>query len=384
MATTTLFRRLDQWWLARRLTWSLPVRHLQAGVRGLPLRAQLRRVLDRHSARRGAIIMLTNMDWHAPFFQRNHQLARAFSRQGYLVLYCTPNKTDRVRQITEVEPGVYITPFFRGLRAVPDAVVYLYHLKNRWMLSAFKRSCRIIYDYLDDVAIYRLPAAFVEPTHRWLIEHATVVCATATNLLLQVRPLRPDAILCPNAVDYQFFHRETKPEPPEDLRSFLDRPIIGYHGALARWVDYALIRHVAHAMPDVHFVFIGAPCDRSMDGQDWSDCANVHFIGRRPYEALPDYLAHFSVAIIPFQVNQITRSTSPVKLFEYFAAGLPVVTTDMPECRKYRGVTIAEDAEAFVIALRQALAGGKDAAVIDADARANDWQHRAEAMLGDR
>ncbi len=111
---------------------------------------------------------------------------------------------------------------------------------------------------------------------------------------------------------------------------------------------------------------------------------NVHVLGERPYVELARYARRFDVAIIPFEVSEITRSTSPVKLFEYMAAGAPVVATPMDECRKYRAVSIAEGPEAFLAAVRAAVGRRDDPAhqaLLAREVRENTWASRVDAIL---
>ena len=163
------------------------------------------------------------------------------------------------------------------------------------------------------------------------------------------------------------------------------RPIAGYYGALARWFDYALFDQVAALRPGWTFVLIGPDLDGSMAGRPAFARPNVKWLGPRPYAALPRYLRRFDVATIPFAINPITISTSPLKLFEYFAAGKPVVTTPMPECAAFPEVRIAATAEAFAEALDAAREQGRDAAFRDrlrAIGRANSWDARVAEALG--
>jgi glycosyltransferase involved in cell wall biosynthesis len=345
-------------------------------------RAEVEGVIAEHPRRAGILIVLPGIEWNMPLFQRPHQMARAFARSGYLVFFCTPNHTtDKIRHVTRVGQNLYLCPNLYSVTAIPNLVLYAYWASMRRTISQFSGPYQLIYDYLDDLEIFDSAAKALREDHAWLVEHAAVMSVTADRLLAQVRDRRPDAVLCPNAVDYAFFHPAALPPPPEDLRPLLDRPIIGYYGALAQWFDYDLLRAAAAALPEAHFVLIGLDYDASLQKYDWAAYPNVHFFGTRPYRTLPAYAAHFTVATIPFKVNAVTLSTSPVKLFEYLAAGCPVVSTALPECRKYRSVYFAENADDFIRGLRQALAGAYDPALIDAEARANDWQHRAQALL---
>jgi glycosyltransferase involved in cell wall biosynthesis len=111
---------------------------------------------------------------------------------------------------------------------------------------------------------------------------------------------------------------------------------------------------------------------------------NVVWLGPKPYIQIPAYLARFTVATIPFKVNNITLSTSPIKLFEYMAAGKPIVTTAMPECRKYDGVLVADSRGEFIEHLDKTIKNYPNPNLIarlQAEAQRNTWAIRAEQML---
>ncbi|MDH7568020.1 MAG: glycosyltransferase, partial [Armatimonadota bacterium] len=111
---------------------------------------------------------------------------------------------------------------------------------------------------------------------------------------------------------------------------------------------------------------------------------NCFFLGPKAYGDLPGYVAHFDVATIPFRLNAITHSCSPVKLFEYMAAGKPVVTTPMREVLKYRSVLIGDTPQAFLEQVGRALLLRYDPGYRDLlaqEAAANTWTARAETLL---
>ena len=148
----------------------------------------------------------------------------------------------------------------------------------------------------------------------------------------------------PNAVEEGRFEREPDPNPALADPTFAGilakgKPIAGYYGALARWFDYELLRETARLRPDWSFVLIGPDHDGSLARSKLDRLPNVHWLGPRPYLALPGYLHRFDVATIPFAINDITLATSPLKLYEYFAAGRPVISTPMPECAAFAEVS---------------------------------------------
>jgi glycosyltransferase involved in cell wall biosynthesis len=101
---------------------------------------------------------------------------------------------------------------------------------------------------------------------------------------------------------------------------------------------------------------------------------NVRLLGRRPYDQLPRYCKAFSVGVMPFVLNELTSNVNPIKMREYLSAGLPVVSTDLPEVRGYsESVRVAHSPDDFVSACEEAIAA--DDAVMR--------RRRSEAMAGE-
>ena len=131
-------------------------------------------------------------------------------------------------------------------------------------------------------------------------------------------------------------------------------------------------------------MLIGPNFDRTLMRQPLAKLPNVHWLGQKRYEELPAYLYYFTVATIPFVINEITKATSPVKLFEYMAGGKPIVTTDMPECREYPCVMVARNAPEYVEMLDEAVCrGGWESYRQAARPRGteNTWETRGRQIL---
>jgi glycosyltransferase involved in cell wall biosynthesis len=210
------------------------------------------------------------------------------------------------------------------------------------------------------------------------------VLATATKLYEEMITKFPKekVIYHPNAVDYEHFHIEKDPAKcPKIIQSILaeGKPIIGYYGALADWIDYDLINSVARKRVDWNIVLIGLDYDKSMKKLERLD--NIKYLGVKKYQDLPNYGIWFDVAIIPFKEGDIAKSTSPLKLFEYMAMNKPVVATrDLIECQKYEGVLMAEDKNDFILKVEQALDLKDDPnylLILDENAKSNTWLQRA-------
>jgi glycosyltransferase involved in cell wall biosynthesis len=140
--------------------------------------------------------------------------------------------------------------------------------------------------------------------------------------------------------------------PPAGMAG-IKKPIAGYFGLLASWVDFELIRRCAQEYPDVSFVIMGEPkTDISLlQGQ-----SNITCLGHVPYDILPRYAEWFDVGLIPRRITKLTVAMNPKKLLEYFALGMPVVSTNLPEVRKYGDLAyVAEDGGTFVRMVGQAL-----------------------------
>jgi glycosyltransferase involved in cell wall biosynthesis len=191
--------------------------------------------------------------------------------------------------------------------------------------------------------------------------------------------------LVTNGVELEHFSLKLeRNEAPPELEPILrqGKPIIGYFGSLAQWFDYELVIELAKRR-DYEVVLIGYDYDGSMKRYGLDRRKNLRVIGPIPYQRLPRYAHWFDVSMIPFRLNEITESTSPIKLFEYMALGHPIVSTGLPECRKYRSVLIGESTEGFLGAVDRALGLRSDAeycATLRREALENTWQAKAEQI----
>ena len=127
----------------------------------------------------------------------------------------------------------------------------------------------------------------------------------------------------------------------------IPHPRIGFFGNLRdQLVDFDLLERLARELPHVQVVLVG---DATRAMERLTAHSNIHWFGFRPYNDVPRYGAGFDVAIMPWNDNEWIRNCNPIKLKEYLALGLPVVSTDFPEVRRYESVVrIARDADDFV------------------------------------
>jgi glycosyltransferase involved in cell wall biosynthesis len=185
--------------------------------------------------------------------------------------------------------------------------------------------------------------ALIERCERELLARTDVVIATSGPLYESKKQLHPNVHLVEHGVDYERLSHAVNEELPIPLElASLPRPIIGYVGVVGEWVDLDLLAALARSRPKASIVVIGpvlvpqGPC---------AGLPNVHWLGERDHSSLPGYLRLFDVGLIPFKHVPLTRNANPIKLYEYLAAGVPVVSTGLPSVRPVTGsVWIADDA----------------------------------------
>ncbi|OGE19394.1 hypothetical protein A3J19_01840 [Candidatus Daviesbacteria bacterium RIFCSPLOWO2_02_FULL_41_8] len=318
--------------------------------------------------RKQILLFSPTIPWNGPLFQRPQQLALSFAKHGFLVFYATTScKTDNVFGFRKITNNLFLTNRMDLVQSLPSTgIIYFTStaLLNVTALRKLQASSKVIlYDYID--AIHpALSGGAVENAH--LTTHKTIlkdeniiVVSTADKLHKEVLKYRSkNCLLATNGVDYKHFSKKfSSKASPKELHKIIQNgfPVIGYFGALASWFDYNLVIKAAKMRPKLHFVLIGWNYDSTLNKYKKQMYNNISIIGPRDYLILPKYASLFDVSIIPFKINKVTESTSPVKLFEYMALGKPIVTTNLPECRKYKSVLIGKNGEEFVNRLDEAL-----------------------------
>ncbi|MFU0831782.1 MAG: Methyltransferase type 12 [Oscillospiraceae bacterium] len=338
------------------------------------------------------------MGWDTPLFQRFQHLSLQAGAVGGISFYGAHPLVDK-----DIKVCKFITPTLcivnldnyevkqklfeildakPGLKFIRLQSIDLATTKEE-LESFLARGYEIIYEYIDELTpqiVGNIPK-FVFERHEYVLKNERItVVATSDKLFDQVKPYRSkNMAMINNGVDYDHWNiKRDDIECPEDLKEIVGQGkiIIGYHGALARWLDYDLLKKLAE---DQRFLIllIGYAHDEYLKNSGLLDYENVHFIGPRPYQELNKYAAFYDIAILPFVLNDLTKSVSPVKIFEYMALGKPVVTYALPECLKYRSCLCANTQEEFIEAVHKALElrfDKKYRALLKKEALENTWQ----------
>ena len=360
-----------------------------------------------HAGPGPSVVMLPLLSWFECGFQRPHQMARALAAEGCPVVFYEPweigprgqhglaltasaeheRQFVGVREVSERLCLLRVPHWFLAeclVETPPDCLVMLWPSQARFIPR--ESPSMVVYEMVD--AHELLPsAASWRRTHRKWLREADVVVATASDLVESIRPLREDVLLVPNGVQIEEWAATPADPVPSDLRRPRRAPVVVvYYGAIRdERFDWQMWEHAASARPDWAFVLIGFPMgiDDEELARRVSRRDNLFYLGPKPHAELPRYMAHADVAAIPFKLNPVTHASSTLKLFEYMAAGKPIVATPTRESLKYPCVLVADNPQAFVQRLDEAVQKRTDPqylALLKAEAEANTWQSRARAL----
>ncbi len=285
-----------------------------------------------------------------------------------------PNYRDRwARALNRLLVGRTVRRAMRRL-GFARPLVYSFVPASAWVARRLGAT-HVVYHCVDEFAEFAGAGDDIARLEAELIRMSDLVITCSAPLQTAKRRLHPRTHLVRHGVEHAHGARALDPAlpVPDDVRA-LPRPIFGFYGLVAEWVDLDVMARVAAAWPRGSLVVVGEP-NHAEPGAlaRLAALPNVHLLGRRPYDALPAYCKAFDVALLPFVKNALTEHATPLKLREYLAAGLPVVATDIPEAAALadRGVLTAADGDAFLRRVGEALAdgGGPDPARSAAMAR---------------
>jgi glycosyltransferase involved in cell wall biosynthesis len=375
------------------------------------------------------VILFSNADWQHQVRTNSQHMATRFAQRGFRVLYVESlglrrpsagardlkrmgNRLIRgVRSIRRVSPNLWVhsplvLPFHGNAtaRRINERLI-LGSLGLLIRLLGFKRpivwtynpvvqalwdrvdASLLVYHCVDDLgAVPGIPRNTVREAEESIVRQADAVFLTSRELFARLSMLSPETThYFPNVADFAHFSQAGAEGPvPEDLRA-VPRPRLGFVGTLSTYkLDLELILEVARQKPDWHWVFVGPVGSSDPSAlRNGLDRTNVHFLGYRPYEQLPDYLRGFDVATIPCKLNEYTKSMFPMKFFEYLAAGKPVVTTPLDALTEYTDACcVASTADEFCRAVQRILAGDPPSRELGLHvAMEHTWDTRLDAMM---
>ena len=265
-------------------------------------------------------------------------------------------------------------------------ILWLYRPTHwRWAASNFPHSL-LVYHITDDYTAFghlsdRQRQAMAE-AERDLLAAADLTIVTAPRLLELKRPSAKNIAWVPNGVDYRAFQQAVSLPLPTTTG-----PILGYSGHTSSRLDLSLVHALAVARPAWQLVFAGSVSDAGCVDELAALRAlpNVHFLGLLPVGQVPQFTAACDVGLIPYRVNDETRAISSLKLYEFLAAGKPVVSARVPAAEEHADVVfvVNSSVEAWIAGIEAALVSSVDpsaAAARQRVAAANTWDDRVEQI----
>lgn len=244
------------------------------------------------------------------------------------------------------------------------------------------RPAVVVYHCVDDIAAQKgVDAASFKAAEERFARRADLVIASSAPLAERMRTLSGNVLDAPNVADTALFATALERGRVDEAVEPLPRPRIAFHGAVvATKLDLDLLVELARSRPEWSFVLAGpvGAGDPSTDVSRLEEVPNVHLLGSRRHEQLPGVLRGVDAAIIPYAVNPLTRAVFPMKVYEYLAAGLPVVTSPLPSLEGVPGIVTADGAAAMAEALDRALASDSSARRAGRSrlAQAHSWENR--------
>lgn len=376
-------------------------------------------------------IIISTADWDHPFWTNKQHIAKRLADRGHRVLYIDSLGLRRptVKQSDIERIFRKLRKFTKGLQQKSDnlwvwsPVVIPFHgnesfrklnfkflelaLKHFTRKLSFRNPILWIYNPLaqklvgnlnEKFSVYHcvdelsaqpgMPIETLQQEEKMLLEKVNMVFTTAPNLFETRKKYNPNTYYSPNVADYEHFHKafSQKLEVPKDIQS-IPGPRIGFIGAISGYkLNLELLYSVARSNPNASFVLIG----QVGEGEPWTDVTklkelkNVHFLGPRSYDILPNYLKAFDVCLLPNNLNEYTKNMFPMKFFEYLAAGKPVVMTKLPALKDYYDLCyVAEDEKSFNENIIRAL-NENDETIIQRrleEAKKHNWDDRIDTML---
>lgn len=264
-------------------------------------------------------------------------------------------------------------------------IIYLIQFPN-WLNLVKKLVVEIkgniVFDCMDEHSGFSNVDKQIIKYEKELIKIADLVISSSNKLYDKNILENKNTVKIKNGTEFEFF--ATKQESDE-LNKYLNKPIIGYYGAISDWFDIEMLEYCAKNRPEYNFILIGSTfgCDIA----NIQKLNNVFFLGEKPYSELPKYLYKFDVCTIPFKIIPLIEATNPVKFYEYISAGKPVVSTKLPELEDFKDICyLANDREEFLDMLDRAV---KEKELSNYDelvkirvkiAKENSWDSRVEML----
>lgn len=312
--------------------------------------------------------------WHK-MFQRPQQMMKAISKiKGIRSVFIDHS----IQRDMIIDRNLILTPNYQSS---------LNYLKGK--IIVYFNDPKLINEisgYKHDISVFELVDKPVEEFVTWqsslnkALLGANYISLTSPELSIYPKKFNLPFSIIPNGADYDhFYNAKDRLEKPTDFPK-TNKYIVGYYGAHATWVDWKLIEKIAN-IKRVHVVMIG----KMQKIYDHSfEHPNITWLSIKPYKMLPNYLSWFDVCMIPFKLTDMIKACDPIKLYEFSAAGKPVITTKMEELKKFSDICYFMDHNNYQQVLQKAINERNYPDLIkkrQTIAKNNTWSERAKMLI---
>jgi glycosyltransferase involved in cell wall biosynthesis len=229
------------------------------------------------------------------------------------------------REVFIKNASILVSEQMRKLKMKKDIVLWFYS-PMFVDVTKFLSYKAIVYDCMDELSLFRGAPKELVDNEKKLLNIVDVVF-TGGKSLYESKKKRHSNVHCfPSSVEKHHFAKalDAKTLIPQDIKA-IQKPVVGYYGVIDERIDLELIEKAATLRPEVSFVMIGPVV--KINEEDLPRRNNIHYLGSKPYETLPNYLKAFDIAFMPFALNDATKFISPTKTLEFMAAGKPIIST---------------------------------------------------------
>jgi UDP-galactopyranose mutase len=244
----------------------------------------------------------------------------------------------------------------------------------------------VVYDCMDELSAFKFAPPELAILEKTLFAKADVVFTGGHSIFENKKNAHHNIYPFPSSIDKSHFGKARKIRKDPEDQKHIERPRFGFFGVIDERFDIDMIAEVARKKPEWQFILLGPVV--KIDPASLPKYDNIHYLGGKKYEELPNYLAGWDIAMIPFAINESTRFISPTKTPEYLAAGKPVISTAIRDVVSPYGnnklVHIVDNSKEFIAAAETELAVKRRSAwvkKVDQFLEGNSWDRTWSQMV---
>ncbi len=286
------------------------------------------------------------------------------------VCVVTPHITSDTQN--SIEPLRHLLKMFMASMNINNYITW-YYTPLSFAFSDHLNPDLLVYDCMDELSLFKFASPALNDLEKRLLSKADLVFTGGNNLYESKKHLHSNIHPFPSGIDISHFIKARNFERDPKDQADIFHPRIGFYGVIDERFNIDLVKKVAEKRPAWNFVIIGPTA--KIDPATLPTNKNIHFLGMKDYKELPDYLAGWDVAMMPFELNDATKFISPTKTPEFLAGAKPVVSTSIHDVVHPYGdqqlVSIADTPEEFESAINDLLENKKN----------DDWLERVDLLL---